>query len=1188
MPAEVTSNATRVGTALGLPYPRIDATLGRIERSHSPDDLDARNMNTALWSVGWGYFLSNMIGVEGGMTLPVLNWARTYFIENVRAFGPLPIFRCGPQPYGILPVTLLSQCAPEAGDPMSTQYIWLRDKLMTLRDSVWRNALPAVARIGMRRPDAAHPGVQPQPDADLVDVMRTDGISATYDARSVFGKHFLQHLFLRMTWDGSGPIPTTDAAQTSILGQLAMPNTWTPRLTRLWNAGWQWPLTTPLIQAGEVSPWAKLEPNYITAFTGTLDIASLMKPAPQATPPSLLQSLLRHAYLREIAFASANLQSTDSATVLGLLRDQELIDLVTGAPNTDHWLKQLEKSPAAADNRKIREYLQDATVAPKAETAALANFRSSLAQLKDLDSEALQHLMQGTLDLSGHRLDAWITSFATQRLAAMQVDGPQGQYIGAYGWVENLQPILASRAAPVTTLPAGEPGPLQSATDDRGFIHAPSITHAATAALLRNAHLGATNTPTANDPFAIDLSSRRVREATRLLDGVRNGQPLGALLGYRVERMLHNANVDNTHSLDYLIAPLRQMAPLAPRARNDTEATIAPQLEAIAANNVVDGLILQRLWKDSQSGVLSKLPFRGTGDFYAIQGILNSLNDMVDAMSDALTAETAYQMARGNTSRVASTLASLAQGAAPPPELEVTRVPRTGTALTHRVLSLMSATTNLTTPGWFGGDAGVRSAAERLLNFWAARLLGDATKIRCTVERLDGNVVETRKFGFHELPLTPLDVIYSVEADPTTDAPGEIEQWVLYYSKHKTDGFDASAILRVQHTRPTDLASGEITLFDMLEQARALKKLLTNARGAGPEDLNPPERQAAGTMDLTELESRTVRAENVLNAAHKVLLNLVTKPATATTAETLRTALLKLWSFGLTPSIPVSASGEDPASIAALLRQAQALVRLSVVRFDRMNVLRLLPIATDPRARCDQLIERMRNLFGSSFVVLPRFSIGASAATEMTSALGASLAVQGNDPLAANTWFTRVARVRESLARFGMCLRNSEINGAPTKLTLNVAQLPFVSGERWVALRPAAANQSVTPGKLSLVINTVGTTAFAAGGVLTGLVIDEWTEVVPNAKETTALTFQFDVPDSCAPQCVLVAVPPVRGQDWTVDSLRQLLMETLHLAKLRAVDMGSLGSAAQYLPGLYLAFNTQDHAVSTDFTPLTA
>ena len=58
--------------------------------------------------------------------------------------------------------------------------------------------------------------------------------------------------------------------------------------------------------------------------------------------------------------------------------------------------------------------------------------------------------------------------------------------------------------------------------------------------------------------------------------------------------------------------------------------------------------------------------------------------ESVDGLSDALTAEAAYQMVRGNTSRLASTLPAIAQGDAPPPELEVARTPRTGTAITHR------------------------------------------------------------------------------------------------------------------------------------------------------------------------------------------------------------------------------------------------------------------------------------------------------------------------------------------------------------------------------------------------------------------------------------------------------------------------------------------------------------------------
>ncbi len=563
---------------------------------------------------------------------------------------------------------------------------------------------------------------------------------------------------------------------------------------------------------------------------------------------------------------------------------------------------------------------------------------------------------------------------------------------------------------------------------------------------------------------------------------------------------------------------------------------------------------------------------------------------MIDGLSDALTAEAAYQLVRGNTSRMASTLPAIAQGDAPPPELEVARTPRSGTSLTHRLLVLMSGATNLNTPGWLGGDAGTRSTAERLLNFWAAKLFGDGSKVRCTIERLDdvGNVAETRMFPLSEVSVTPLDVVYGVEAANTTAQPGatlsEIEQQILYYSKHKTGGFDPGANLRLQHTRPTTLAAGEVTLFDVLEQARAIRRLLSFARGADPEDLNPPERTGHGTIDLTELENRVVKAENALNAAHKALVNLIAKVGTTTTAEALRTALLKLGGFGVSPAVPVSAAGEDPASIAALATQGQALIKLSGPRLDQGAALRALPATTEQRGRRDQLVQRMRAVFGQSFVVLPRFSFDAAGVTEFTNALAASTAAQGGDPLAANTWFARCSRVRDTVARMGSCLQRSEVLGAAARLNLSIAQLPFVANERWVGLPPVAGT-TLPPTKLSLVVNTVG--PVNATQVMTGLLVDEWVEIVPSTRETTALAFQFDVPDSCAPQSLLIAVPPIPGKDWTAETLRRVLVETLDLAKLRAVDTSALGAMAHHMPGIYLAFNPSDHAVSTDLRPLT-
>jgi hypothetical protein len=478
-----------------------------------------------------------------------------------------------------------------------------------------------------------------------------------------------------------------------------------------------------------------------------------------------------------------------------------------------------------------------------------------------------------------------------------------------------------------------------------------------------------------------------------------------------------------------------------------------------------------------------------------------------------------------------------------------------------------------------------------MLNFWAFKLLGDGTRIRCTIERLDdvtGAVAETRKLPLSELGLAPLDVVYGVEAANMTAQPGMtlsgIEQQVLYHAKRKTGGFGAAATLRLQHARPVDLAAGEITLFDALEQARAVRRLLGVARGADPEDLNPPERTGQGVIDLVELDARVVRAENALNAAHVGLKNLIARITTTTTAEMLRTALLKLGAFGLEPGVPVSVGGEDADAKAALVQQGQALLRLSGPRLDQGALLRTEAVTTDQRGRRAQLAARMRAVFGDSFVLLPRFTFEAGAAAEFASAFAGSTVAQGGDALAVNTWFARCSRVRDGVSRFGACLQRAEVLNAGARLNLSVAQLPFTNGERWVGLPPAAGSV-IPPSKLSLVIHTIGTinpTLFT-----TGLLVDEWVEIVPNTLETTALAFQFDMPDACAPQSVLIAVPPVPGQDWSAETLRRALMETLDLAKLRAVDTASLGKAAQHLPGLYFAFNTEDHAVSTDFAAVT-
>ena len=144
------SNADVLTTAFGLA--NAGPVFANLPNATAKEQLDARHMNTALWQATWGYFLLQMLGVgetsESPLTDDDIAWARSHFIDYVRASGPLPAVRIGKQPYGVLPVTSLNAWKPPAGqESQSRRDVALRDFLIRLRD-IWRRNFPEVPRLG--------------------------------------------------------------------------------------------------------------------------------------------------------------------------------------------------------------------------------------------------------------------------------------------------------------------------------------------------------------------------------------------------------------------------------------------------------------------------------------------------------------------------------------------------------------------------------------------------------------------------------------------------------------------------------------------------------------------------------------------------------------------------------------------------------------------------------------------------------------------------------------------------------------------------------------------------------------------------------------------------------------------------------------------------------------------------------
>ena len=821
---------------------------------------------------------------------------------------------------------------------------------------------------------------------------------------------------------------------------------------------------------------------------------------------------------------------------------------------------------------------------------SLEEFRQSLAHLAKLSTSHLERLFTGTLDLCSHRLDAWITSFATKRLAEMRKATPTGVLFGGYGWVMNLKPADAQTKVPP---PPGEQDPVFQSANNPGFVHTPSLTQASTVAILRSGHLAhAADQP--NGPLAIDLSSERVRLATWLLDGVRQGQPLGALLGYRFERRLQEAGKPQ------FIAFFRELAPLVAKKLEQTDEAV----EAIAANNVVDGVKLNHIWQDvlkrppepgrpeTDAGPVGLL-FRALktrpslGDVLNARGVLeaalNRLADSVDAVSDALMAESVYQVVRGNPLRAASTVESIAGGETPPPELEVVRTPRTGIALTHRLVTLFSGEPALP-PEWAPPQSPFRANAEPHLNAWAAKLLGSPVNVRCVVDRLEpagGKVLESKELRLNQLRLSPLDLIYAVEGGPGGQQ-AEIEQRILYTIMSKQGGFAPGSLLRVSPNRKPEWKKNELGYGEFNEVLRTARRLITGARAIDAADLDLAERSTNVSVDVVELEKRAAGAEQGLR---RILNELTAQLATPDAADldVLRELIMRSAGFGVAGAVPLSAAGTSPTDRQTLLTQAGSIRKELTERVAQLTAL-ATGFNTSSKTvedRRDYALAGLRIVFGKAFVVLPRFTVGNAA--ELEKALADSAKVQDGDPFASTTWFQRMARVRDGVARLNATLNYSDALKTGEKLKLTIAQLPYGASDRWVGL-PFKAGQSLPGGKLSLTVQSAAPVDVRQP--LAGLLIDEWVEVVPSATETTGIALQYDQPNAAPPQTILVAVPPEIESPWTVWSLQQVLLETLDLARIRAVDPDALDEVGHYLPALYFAFNTAGDTVSTDFTTI--
>jgi len=1154
------SNARRLTRFLGYAPFLFD----RCENAALDELGPCGGIATVLWPVSWGYFLTQMTP-ESGMTSEQFDRLRRYFVDYVHARGILPSLQAGKKPYGLLPVTTLKSgvFVPQQ-DGSGEDLVCAQVAKLSPKWSVMAEQAPHIGRSSAQE--------TPNIDSDFTESLAMLPSSWTVHGRLSYGRTFLQNLFnfygvlmdpaLRDSWWGNFYSLSGD-----LLSELRYQ--FRPRAQDLVFQGESRPLLMDLVRPGPISPEDVGLP-YLGEMAGMtfFQLRDLENSDPSVAWP-LFKSILRHAFMLEYMRAAFRILDAQglgqSARPVGKAEPPEP-EVVTDDPSFPEGASLVDRLSTVVNGQKVVDYVatDDANSRYPDAVKAWREFRDSLSALDRVPTKDLERLFSETLDCCSHRLDAWAGSFAAKRLQEMKPSGDDRHdaALAAYAWAEDLR---ADKTRTFTQDPVE--GLVETAPEGAGYIHAPSLNQARTAAVLRNAYLSHAGGAQA-EAMTVNLSSERVRRARGYLDGVRQGQPLGALLGYRFERLLQDRYAAG--SMEPYVQPFRDVFPLVDgKLTPDDESTAR---DAVSPRNVVDGLALFRAWK---SGTIS-WGDRGLPQESEVKDALDQLDKDIDGLADLGLAESVHQAVNGNPIRGGAILDAIADGAFSP-DPEVIRTPRSGRGLTHKVAVLFNQAF-AASPSAQG-----RASAEPRLDAWAGKMFGDLSRLACTVSMIDAGPQDPppSPITLASLGLSALDLVFVGES--------ELEAMIRHAYRAANGGLDASRTLSIDWTQPATEGAGIRAIPDLLAMANLLRQIIGSSRPLHARDFQSSDRAAdAEIISAADAAAFLARGQAALTAFVSALDLLPAEgtplPSPFPDADVLRRNIQAMTRFGMTGATPVTA-GRLAADLDLLWAQAQALraaaERRKIAAQSALDAAASAAQSADfPKAR-QSALDAFKAIFGQDFMVLPDVTLPNG--QEVVLALKNSAAIlDPADPLAPQRWFQQLSQVRPRLAKHETSMLLAESYQTGPSLDFAIVQFPLQSPDRWIGL-PLDPARPPQHGKVGVVAAIP--LGLPGAPTVAGLVLDEWAEEIPASEENTGIAFNFKQPGLEAPQCVLLAVPPDRSAPWSWEALMSTISDTLDLAKIRGVDLQSMKGMGQYLPALYFASNPQGDTVSTDFLP---
>lgn len=1179
--------------ALGLD---AGVTAG-LDGAAATEQRNARNMSTALFPVTIGEVIGtlNRPAAERydeakafAVMSSVIPFAREHCASFVRGRGPLPVLRIGRQPYGVLPITSWQRWVPLPSEP---EHLDRLGQILRVLRPCWEQAAKRVSALTADTANSAllgkimmhgpvpHPGayrvrgasglarsflntiasveavgVDADPPSklaaavvgqdwavrDIQIAMYRDLLAVTMGDLLRYGQ--LQHMRLD---DDADPLTVPVAATSSERVGWETPAKYLGRLAKAHPADEHRPhdllfvlVEHALARAGELD---------IQAFIGKFDITRfnrIMTVAPEVAASGLSAGAdVRLNYDEKIV----NLAGVGEFANDPAVADISVAELIR---SEDPELRRIRLDMFGIDTGQV----------PGLDGIRQAVLELSAANLKDAE---YTRLTGETLACAANRLDAWVTSLAAQRLSTLRDSNPTGVHIGGWGLLVDVRPWPAApipdAAAispawpniPVEDVPGGwaevltEQGVEVPAVvkPDRqvGYVHAPSLTHAVTAGVLRAAELA--HRGDGSSLASIDLTSSRVRAAQEIIRSMSNGQPFGALLGYRLERALSQTHPD-------VITALRKAFPQ--RRTSGAFGTVADGDDAVVPAEVVDGYEVLR--NSPRAAQIAEL--EGDSDF---EDAMNELTFIVDAVADVVVAEGVHTIASGRHAAAGALFKATAE-ALQPPELSVGAEPRSGTTITNKVI-IGVAQGGAGAAGWtLGRRAALAPAAER----WAQSVLGPAAQ--WVIESEAGATVSV-----DTLEVSALDVLEET------------------YTEHGGARlFDARLGFR---------PSGE-AYEALIALAGAARAVLASSRPLVPADVRNPETAQTKSAEPVHVSPVAPPTAAELAELRDVVAHALTDLADAVTAVVTAASpdgthpddpadaglFATFADFGLPssrpPAAPTVADAVTAASAAGVvLRDVDAILDrgLRAVPAQRLpadpgRTQKVEAIAGE--GDLATLVEVVRRIGGNA--VVPTVEVRSELSEAHIEPPGVG---------DAERWLTGMSRVRRAIAGFDDLRLFAEADGsAPDPLTVYQFPLPEPGDgedvDYWLGgptgpvdakdTNPWHKNKRLKQPHTHIV--AAGDPAVLRAETVRGFVVDESVETIPFDTVTTGAALHFDAPNARPPQSILLAVHPDPATPWDWRLLVEIAQEALALAKIRSVELDDLAGTAidEYFPLTYV------------------